>query len=620
MKKTLFVLLLLLGATSLFAQATSKAFFNRSAQDQTDELRPWAEGGVRSVLAVGDLDKDGKPEILATDYSNGGRVHVLEYVDDETLELVWSSPVDLERANGSTPRWVQAGDLDADGNMEIIFSVNPRYTGNVMVYENVGDNDFGTESIIDFPAELLVSSGIGAFRMDRERGTVYDFDGDGQDELILSNQDNNLYILSINGNAPGFASWVVEGGDPVTAATSTVTAGPNYQAIPADIDGDDKIEIVIHNWNFYGMFSIDPNGANSYTYPLTPNTGGGVAGPSYFEFYKNRNIDGVALMGATVADVDGDGKDEIASTIYPDYNVTLISQPQGAEGVYVWDDSTKFSVLKTIDEVSLRGTKGEVWGCYGMDFNRNGKEEILVGGFYGENIIAVEYNGSGDILDGANYDVSTYYKGESEINTDWEQITISDSAGIIDTSYPMGVWESQSVMKMSQGDFIGQDGVDELVIGYQGGRSGKSFYDSIKVVGRTWADTSWIETEEMVYNDRNIQIRVLQYGTGTGIKSINMNVVSPTDYVLAQNYPNPFNPTTNIRFSLPISKKISVIVYDMLGSEVKTLVNNQEFAKGSYEATWDGTNNFGSKVASGNYIVTMKFGNFNKSIKMQLLK
>lgn len=619
MKKQLVIfMILLLGSTSLLAQFSNKAYFNRSTQDQTDSLRPWLEGGIRSVYVGGDLDKDGKPEILATDYSNGGRVHVLEYVDDEILELVWSSPVDLERNNGSTPRWVQSGDLDNDGNQEIIFTVDGT-PGNLMVFENKGDNDFGTTPIIDFPADAMTGYGLGTFKMTRERGTVYDFDGDGQDELIFVNNDNNVYILSISGNAPGFASWSVEGGDPVSAATSLVSKGSYWQAIPADIDGDGMMEIVNHSWNYYGIFSIDPNGPDSYTYP-SPNPDGGVVGPAYYEFCTESGIDGVALMGIAVADVDGDGKDEIASSIYPEYNLTLISQPQGAEGVNIWDDAEKFSVLKTIDELSIRDSSGEVWGCYGMDLNQNGRDEILLGGFYGENIIAVEYNGSGDILDGANYDVSIYYEGESEITTDWEQITISDSSGIIDTSYSMNAWENQSVMKMTQGDFIGQDGIDELVVSYQGGRSGYSFYDSIKVVNKNWNGASWDETEEMVYNDRNIQIRVLQYSTETGIRSLNLNVVTPSDYTLEQNYPNPFNPTTNIRFSLPISKKITVKIYDMIGNEIKTLVDNEDFEKGNYEATWDGTNNFGSKVASGNYIATMKFGNFNKSIKMQLLK
>ena len=58
----------------------------------------------------------------------------------------------------------------------------------------------------------------------------------------------------------------------------------------------------------------------------------------------------------------------------------------------------------------------------------------------------------------------------------------------------------------------------------------------------------------------------------------------------------------------------------MLGKEVKTLIDNQEMTKGSHQTVWDGTNNAGQKVASGNYIYTLKYGNFHKSVKMTLLK
>ncbi|MBK7258381.1 MAG: T9SS type A sorting domain-containing protein [Ignavibacteriae bacterium] len=90
--------------------------------------------------------------------------------------------------------------------------------------------------------------------------------------------------------------------------------------------------------------------------------------------------------------------------------------------------------------------------------------------------------------------------------------------------------------------------------------------------------------------------------------------------MLEANYPNPFNPSTMIRFSLPAENKISLVVYDMLGREVKTLIGSQEMAKGAYQQEWDGTNNAGQGVASGSYVYTLKFGNFSKSQKMMLVR
>ncbi len=93
----------------------------------------------------------------------------------------------------------------------------------------------------------------------------------------------------------------------------------------------------------------------------------------------------------------------------------------------------------------------------------------------------------------------------------------------------------------------------------------------------------------------------------------------PSDYKLYQNYPNPFNPTTNIKFSIPKMGTVEIKVYDILGREVVELVN-EDFAAGSYTATWDGKNDFGSQVPSGVYIYTIRSGQFISSKKMILLK
>ncbi|MFQ5709762.1 MAG: FG-GAP repeat domain-containing protein, partial [bacterium] len=69
-----------------------------------------------------DLDNDGLPEILVTEYSKGGRVFVFEVVGDNTLEFVWASKAltDSRNGGGSTPRSVTTGDFDNDGNQEIV--------------------------------------------------------------------------------------------------------------------------------------------------------------------------------------------------------------------------------------------------------------------------------------------------------------------------------------------------------------------------------------------------------------------------------------------------------------------------------------------------------------------
>ena len=74
------------------------------------------------------------------------------------------------------------------------------------------------------------------------------------------------------------------------------------------------------------------------------------------------------------------------------------------------------------------------------------------------------------------------------------------------------------------------------------------------------------------------------------------------DNLLEQNYPNPFNPTTSIRYSLRLSSLVHLTVYDVSGRKVRQLAASAEQAAGSYELTWDGTNDSGAPVASGVYI------------------
>jgi hypothetical protein len=93
----------------------------------------------------------------------------------------------------------------------------------------------------------------------------------------------------------------------------------------------------------------------------------------------------------------------------------------------------------------------------------------------------------------------------------------------------------------------------------------------------------------------------------------------PSEYALEQNYPNPFNPTTIIHFSVPVKSFVNMRIYDILGREVKLLVNKEVIA-GNHSIDWKGDNNLGSKVAAGIYIYTITAGDFVSSKKMILIK
>ena len=93
----------------------------------------------------------------------------------------------------------------------------------------------------------------------------------------------------------------------------------------------------------------------------------------------------------------------------------------------------------------------------------------------------------------------------------------------------------------------------------------------------------------------------------------------PTVYALHQNYPNPFNPSTTIRYDLPKASHVHLVVYNMLGQRVKTLIDKMEIA-GQKMIQWDGTNEYGLNVATGVYIMRLKAGEYTKTLKMSFMK
>ena len=103
--------------------------------------------------------------------------------------------------------------------------------------------------------------------------------------------------------------------------------------------------------------------------------------------------------------------------------------------------------------------------------------------------------------------------------------------------------------------------------------------------------------------------------------SYQFNTIAPLPevYALHQNYPNPFNPTTTIRYDLPEDSNVRMIIYNLLGQEVKLLSNKFE-AAGYRSIRWHGKDNFNQDVSSGVYFLFMETNNYTSTKKLILLK
>ena len=104
-----------------------------------------------------------------------------------------------------------------------------------------------------------------------------------------------------------------------------------------------------------------------------------------------------------------------------------------------------------------------------------------------------------------------------------------------------------------------------------------------------------------------------------GNLSTHTTIELPNNFSLHQNYPNPFNPITTLRYDLPENSLVNITIYDMLGRQVKTLVNTNQSA-GYKSIIWDATNDYGKPVSAGIYLYQIQAGEYISTKKTVLLK
>jgi len=125
----------------------------------------------------------------------------------------------------------------------------------------------------------------------------------------------------------------------------------------------------------------------------------------------------------------------------------------------------------------------------------------------------------------------------------------------------------------------------------------------------------------LVYNDGKQAVDMTpDFGTITvPVNKGNAGDMVPEEFKLGQNHPNPFNPTTGISYGLPEATNVRLEVFNVLGQQVRTLVNEYQSA-GNYTVNWDGLNNNGSSVASGIYFYRLTTDKEHATKKMMMLK
>ena len=505
------------------------------------------ENPIRAGMVVGDLDGDGKPEVIA--------------VDEHGVIYVW-------HANGTEL-------MDGDAN-PLTQGVFYRMTGCTLNYST--------------PA-------------------VADMDGDGKNDLIVGSQGDQLFVFKYNGTIlPGFPY----------ALTSDIAGSPAV----GDIDNDGQLEIAVYEFN--GNFRVLRNNGVLQTFQFFQNGNffgpspalGNVTGDARLEMFvpsKNGRLYGIDSVGnllpgfpvfynqtgqwtessPVIADIDGDGSADILIGDETHYIRAFNVSGQPLAG------------FPLLTEDAMRGVPTVA------DVDGDGKVDLVASG-WDKNVYVWDFNSTW------NAAKAPWPRFHANLHNNG-RLNFVVPTPVLGTKFMFTVSEDRIHLEWDVPPEAGREFEVERAA-LENGLPG-AFTPIKKHVGATMDGRVQVVDADVEMGSRY----VYRLSGETGIVHETMGVYVPVSRAeLGQNYPNPFNPATKIEYWVPEGAPgskagVNVVVYDVRGARVKTLVSGTKSA-GHYVAQWDGHDDSGNPVSSGVYFYRMTSGSFSAVRKMVLLK
>ena len=277
----------------------------------------------------------------------------------------------------------------------------------------------------------------------------------------------------------------------------------------------------------------------------------------------------------SVGDFDIDGNEEVAFyRSYPSEGRISIKNPETGEQITYLDTGETFTLMEAID------------------YNHDGKDELVC---YFPHQTDLPPN---DLQNLYIYEYTDEYTDELEL------IWLSDN--YLDTQEGSG----STMNMMATGDF-NSDGKEEIAM-YRRYDDRIVIYDPEIFDNNPWIAN--IETSEKFYMMCSFKPSNASRNEGT----LDQNIEFPVKVASTTNYPNPFNPTTTISFSIPNESKINLLVYNIRGQKIKSLVN-VILDKGKHSVVWNGVDESGKSVSSGIYFYKLSVNNKEISVNKCLL-
>lgn len=468
---------------------------------------------------------------------------------------------------------IATGDFDNDGKIDfLVTGIDRDFDAVAKLYRNLGNGQFQEITNTPFQGVWFSSAAWG------------DFNGNGRLDVIITGNDN------VDNNFSRSTTRLYEnlGNDQFQLVPQVFKNVERGFVSWGDYDGDGKLDILLT-----GQIRIGNNGIEEPYTGIYRNMGGG-------SFMEDTTVELQNLRSSTAiwADVNNNGAMDIFVSGNP--------SPFGAGGfskLYLNDGAGNFTPSnEQFKQLSLS------YAAFG-DYNNNGKLDLILTGYNQDSLAFVTFLYE-NVTDSANTaptvptnlsetinesDVTLNWDAGTDLQTNTESLTynirIGSTPGGIDVFSAMSHNDGVRMLPLHGNT---NHNTSWTIKGLAPGQ----YYWSVQTI-----DNGFLASE--FSPERSFTVE-----SSTNI-SLNELAVS---FELKNNFPNPFNPVTNIIYSIPENGLVTLKVYDILGKEVATLVN-ERLTAGQYQIRFDASN-----LNSGVYFYTLQSGSFKDTKRMILLK
>jgi len=456
---------------------------------------------------------------------------------------------------------VEVGDIDNDGKTELVYFFNPAVgdsTYRLVVYECVGNDSF----VVDWDTVMYTTTG-GPF-------DITDIDNDGHQEIVTA------YFPRGVGTLPSMSFLECYGPRQYRYYFTNIGfQRPLFKAKQTDVNHNGVRDLTV--------LGSDPSAVFDETLIYVAEFVSKGPGPNGWQMAFNQQI--ARYQGytfeMTVGQVDGQGWDEII--------------PAGG--------SFGFQEPVPVDYLWYSGVPGpELWKTRGIYTGlQSGTGAVMFVNLDADTTMEFVSGAPGPVGHGSMFALK--YVSDTTWSVMWADSNLRSAPLWVNS----GDLDGQFVAAGANVWTSGSDTLYGELHVYQpsGLKVGAWRRDSLSIQQFHLLDIDNDGRTNLIFAQvASFNHRLMDYESDTVVVSVNPRSELPQSFELLQNYPNPFNPTTTVRFHLPQQAEIELSIYNILGKEVRTLLQN-ELEAGVHAVQWDGTTNEGGDAASGVYFYRM---------------